>query len=185
MSLENALKASWELMADQPLFYTREVLVILGSSNTRDAFDIYDAVGRAVQGSMVVSILSLASKTYLGDQICDRTRGKHEVALNEHDFKLKLMVAETHQAHTAPRERIPEKVINTQFIVSFPRLVFKEAPVLCANTNQLMYYPFTKQASIPVHPLQSLQLRDAIALRSLQGAADLLDADRSFKAGEN
>lgn len=136
--MENILKATWELMADQPLFYAREVLILLNSPNTRDAFDLQESISKINQGFIIVNMLSLSSVTWVFQQICSKTKGKFEVALNEHDFKQKLMVRRADQAYTSPMDRVPEKLMNTQFIVSFPQLVFKEGPVLCSNTNQLM-----------------------------------------------
>lgn len=102
--MENALKATWELMSDQPLFYTKEALFILASSNTKDTFDIYDSINKTVKAYIVVNIINLVSKAYFNDQICDRTKGKHEVALNEHDFRIKLMVGLPNPRATPLRE---------------------------------------------------------------------------------
>lgn len=136
--MENILRATFELMSDQPLFYVREALIILGTPNTRDAYNIQDSVAKINQGYIIINMLSLNGLTYMFQQICQKTRGKYEVAMNEHDFKQKLMVDSPHQAYTSPIERVPEKVMNTQFIVSFPQLIFREGPVLCSNTGQMM-----------------------------------------------
>lgn len=84
-------------MADQPLFYAREALILLNSPNTRDAFDIQESVNKINQGYIIINMLSLTGSTYLFQQICQKTRGKFEVALNEHDFKQKLMVIHTNR----------------------------------------------------------------------------------------
>lgn len=90
--MENVLKATWELMADQPLFYVREALLLLNNPNTRDAFDIQESINKINQGYIIINMLSMNGSTYLFQQICQKTKGKFEVALNEHDFKQKLMV---------------------------------------------------------------------------------------------
>lgn len=90
--MENILKATYELMADQPLFYIREALVLLGSSNTRDAYDIQESIKKINQSYIIINMLSLSGLTYVFQDICKKTKGKFEVAVNEHDFKQKLMV---------------------------------------------------------------------------------------------
>ena len=90
--MENTLKATQEIMSDQPLFYVREALIILASSNSRDAFDIFESINRINQSYIIINMISLISAPYIFQQICQKTRGKFEVALNEHDFKVKLMV---------------------------------------------------------------------------------------------
>lgn len=92
LSIENVLKATYELMADQPLFYIREALILLGSSNTRDAYDIQESIKKINQSYIIINMLSLSGLTYVFQDICKKTKGKFEVALNEHDFKQKLMV---------------------------------------------------------------------------------------------
>ena len=66
---------------------------MLGNPNTRDAFDIQESINKINQGYIIINILSLSGATYLFQQVCQKTKGKFDVALNEHDFKLKLMVA--------------------------------------------------------------------------------------------
>lgn len=90
--MENVLRATYELMSDQPLFYIREALVILGSPNTRDAYDIQESIKKINQGYIIINMLSLNGLTYIFQEICKKTKGKYEVALNEHDFKQKFMV---------------------------------------------------------------------------------------------
>lgn len=92
ISMENTLKATCELMADQPLFYVRELLVLLGSSNSRDSYDIYEAVDKINSCYIVVNMISVSSLPFVFQQICIKSKGKFEVALNEHDFRTKLMV---------------------------------------------------------------------------------------------
>lgn len=138
VSMENVLKATEVLMADQPLYYAREVLVLLNSPNSRDANDLTAFIEKINKAYIIVNMLSLAGGTYVFQQICQKTRGKFEVAINEFDFKQKLMVGIDYQAYTSPMDRVVDKLMNTQFIVSFPQLVFKEGPVLCCNTNQLL-----------------------------------------------
>lgn len=84
--------ATWELMSDQHLYFVREALVITGSSNTRDANNIIDSIVKMQQSNVVINIVSLIGMTYIFQQMCQKTKGRFEVALNEHDFKLKLMV---------------------------------------------------------------------------------------------
>lgn len=92
ISLENTLKATWELMAEQPLYYIREVLIIIGSVNTRDSFDLYDSIKKANESFIIVNMLSVIGSTHVYQQICQKTSGRLEVAISDHDFKMKLMV---------------------------------------------------------------------------------------------
>lgn len=90
------MKATWELMKDQPLFYAREALILLNSPNTRDSHDLQESIAKINQGYIIINMISLSSTTYVFQQICQKTKGKFEVALNEHDFKQKLMVVDLH-----------------------------------------------------------------------------------------
>ena len=98
--MENILKATFELMSDQPLYYTREALVLLNTPNTRDAFNLNDSINKINQGYIIINMLSLNGLTYVFQQICQKTRGKFEVGLNEHDFKQKLMVKSIYRRRT-------------------------------------------------------------------------------------
>lgn len=84
--------ATWELMSDQHLYYVREALVITGSSNTRDTNNIIDSIVKMQNSNIVINMISLIGMTYIFQQMCQKTKGKFEVAVNELDFKLKLMV---------------------------------------------------------------------------------------------
>lgn len=130
--MENALKATFELMSDQPLYYTREALFLIASCNSRDSTDVFETITRVSEGMIIVNMISLISQTYIFQNICKTTKGKYEVALNEHDFKTKLM------KYALPVDRVPEKTQNTLFMVSFPKLKYSNAQVMCSNTNELM-----------------------------------------------
>jgi Ssl1-like len=91
--MENMMIATWELMSDQHLYFVREALVITGSSNTRDTNNIIESIVKMQQSNIIISTISLIGMTYIFQQMCQKTKGKYEVALNEHDFKVKLMVA--------------------------------------------------------------------------------------------
>lgn len=132
ISVANALAATVELMRDQPLYFAKEALLLLGSANTRDPHNLFEYVESTSSAKVVVNVLSTSGATYAFQQICHKTKGRFDVALNEHDFKLKLM------RYTSPVERLSDKVINTMFVVSFPRLVFHEGPVVCSNTNKFI-----------------------------------------------
>ena len=65
ISMENTLKATQEIMSDQPLFYVREALIIIASSNSRDSFDIFESINRINQSYIVINMISLMSTPYI------------------------------------------------------------------------------------------------------------------------
>jgi hypothetical protein len=70
--------------------------------------------------------MCLANRMKICDEISEKTAGNCDVMKNSMQFDEKFM------SFANPCERKEDLLLNTQFIVSFPKMSFSEMPVLCA-----------------------------------------------------
>ena len=87
ISLQNGFKVASELLSDAPLYYIKEVLVILGSSNTKDPGDIFEIVKKMKDTYTVCNFVSLSSRLHVATTIAKETSGAFHLVRNTKNFE--------------------------------------------------------------------------------------------------
>lgn len=132
ISLLKALKKCQELYETSPLYFYKEIYIVLSSSNTNDNEDIYECLEYFRSNSVRISIISLNCTCYLYEKIADICYGKLVVPANREELEDYIFdIAE-------PIFVQAEKTLNCNFKVSFPFLSTLETPLLCMCHDKLM-----------------------------------------------
>lgn len=132
ISLLKALKKCQEMFETSPLYFYKEIYVVLSSSNTNDNEDIFTSLEYFRANGIRISIISLNCTCYLYDKIVDTCNGKLVVPANREELEDYIFdIAE-------PIFMQVDKTLNTNFKVSFPFLSALETPMLCMCHDKLM-----------------------------------------------
>ena len=137
ISLKNGLDISERELNNTYLYYSKEILVLMGSSTTKDPEShgtIYDTINNLKNSKICVNILSLCNKINICNEITKETNGIYEVMQSPMKFDQRFL------SFANPVERADEIVINTLFMVAFPQLIFSEMPILCVCHKLFKYF---------------------------------------------
>lgn len=69
ISLENGLKVANGWLKDTPLYYSKQILVIMGSSASRDPGDIFEVIESLQKSYINTNFLSLTSRVRIASEI--------------------------------------------------------------------------------------------------------------------
>jgi len=87
---------------------------------------IYETIEKIILSKIVVNIISIICKIQICEEIAKKTEGSCEVAKNSTMFDQLVL------NYANPYLRKESKLLNTQFMVSFPKMSYSDMPVLCA-----------------------------------------------------
>lgn len=132
ISLLKGLHKCQELFETSPLYFYKEVYIVLSSSNTNDNEDIFSSLEYFKANSIRISIISLNCTCFLYEKIVDTCNGKLAVPANREELEDYIFdIAE-------PIFMQMEKTLNCNFKVSFPFLSTLETPILCMCHDKLV-----------------------------------------------
>ncbi|KAK2167862.1 hypothetical protein LSH36_23g09001 [Paralvinella palmiformis] len=86
-SLQNTLELAASTLKHMPSHTSREVLVIFGSLTTCDPGDINETIKNLKASNIRCSVIGLAAEVRICKKICQETRGRYCVILDESHFK--------------------------------------------------------------------------------------------------
>jgi transcription initiation factor TFIIH subunit 2 len=118
-SLQNALEMARAALYHAPSHGTREILIIYGALLSSDPGDIHETIGSLITDRIRVSVVGLAARVSICDEMCTRTNagdeGNYHVALNEQHFR-ELFFALT----TPPVTRTKKQTESSLLMMGFP-----------------------------------------------------------------
>lgn len=103
-SLQNALETSSQTLRHVPGHTSREILIIFGSIATCDPGDIFETIKLLKTNNIRCSVIGISPAIHICQKICQETRGRYSVVLDESHFKDLL------SEHMAP----PPATVNTE-----------------------------------------------------------------------
>eukprot|EP00056_Hartaetosiga_gracilis_P005265 m.82985 g.82985 ORF g.82985 m.82985 type:complete len:442 (+) comp12107_c0_seq6:82-1407(+) len=83
VSLQNALELACNLLKGIPSHATKEVVMLMSSLSSCDPGNIFDTVDRLAREHVIVNVVALAAAVRVCEDVCQRTKGIHSVALDE------------------------------------------------------------------------------------------------------
>lgn len=93
ISLYNGLQVARGIFEKTPMYYHREIVLVLSSTGTNDAKDIYELLEDLVNLKVKINIISMSGTNYLFKQVVKRTGGKLYLAGSKLEFEEQLFVS--------------------------------------------------------------------------------------------
>lgn len=131
-SLQNALEMSRAALFHAPSHGTREILVIYGALLSSDPDDIHKTLTNLIKDRIRVSIIGLAAQVAICQEICAKTLGSYNVALDERHFFEKFM-----DITTPPVTRSSAQSKSSLLMMGFPSRTAGKGTTLCACHSKL------------------------------------------------
>ncbi|PKI83797.1 hypothetical protein MVES_001893 [Malassezia vespertilionis] len=137
-SVQNALEMARSSLAHLPNTNTREILYISASLTTVDPGNIYHTIDHLVEDHVQVSVISLAAEMHIMKELCKRTGGDYNVAIDEEHYK------QLFESHVAPRIITEREAVQEDgadlLVMGFPmRLPFNAPLSLCACHGRVLH----------------------------------------------
>jgi len=140
-SLQNALEMARAALYHTPSHGTREVIFILGALLSSDPGDIHETIRACVRDKLRITIIGLAARMHICNEICAKTNGgdtsTYNVAVDEVDFKELLMAVTTPPVVRATDKEMRERNKAALLMMGFPSRVVETSPTLCACHGNL------------------------------------------------
>ncbi|ANQ09543.1 Ssl1-like protein [Plasmodium coatneyi] len=82
-SLQQGLEIAYDLLADIPLYGTKEILILYGSIRTCDKKNILNIVNQIVKNKIHVNCVSIAPEMHILKHICEETNGLYKICMTK------------------------------------------------------------------------------------------------------